>query len=285
MSSAKQTKNSTAASSNLLVDALNEAQAIVVGAGSGLSTAAGLTYSGERFETLFPDFIAAYGLSDMYSAGFFPFPSPEEKWAYWSRHVMANRYDQPSRKVYETLYRLLDGRHYFVVTTNVDHAFLLHNFNPHRFFAMQGDYGLWQCSVPCRQETWSNEDAVRDMVASQRDRSIPSNLIPVCPYCGAEAMMHLRIDHRFVHTEEWHAAARRYEDFLTSHAHDQVLFLEIGVGWNTPSLIKYPFWRATLENPRATYMSLNHEVPIPAEIAERSIAMSGDIAATLCDAI
>lgn len=265
----------------LLTGTLRRVDAVVVGAGSGLSTAAGLTYSGERFERLFPDFIAAYGLSDMYSAGFFPFPTPEERWAYWSRHVMANRYDQPSSAVYRTLRELVSEREHFVVTTNVDHAFLLNGFESDHLFAMQGDYGLFQCSAPCRQMTWSNEDQIRAMVAAQRHCRIPVELVPRCPNCGAEAMMHLRVDRRFVQDDDWHTAHKRYQRFLDEHRTARVLYLELGVGWNTPSLIKYPFWRLTYENRNAAFATLNTDASIPSEIADRSVAVVDDIAATL----
>lgn len=246
-----------------------------------MSAAAGLSYSGERFERLFPDFIARYGLTDMYSAGFFPFETPEEKWAYWSRHVLANRYNLAELGVYSTLRELVVGREYFILTTNVDHCFVLNDFDESRLFATQGDYGNFQCSLPCRQMTWSNEDAVRAMVAQQEDCRIPSELVPSCPNCGTEAMMHLRVDARFVQDDAWYAAAGRYQQFLTNHATGRVVYLELGVGWNTPTIIKQPFWQRTYANSDALFATLNTDVTIPSEIAQRSIGVSGDIAASL----
>lgn len=268
---------------NVVTSAVRAADAVVVGAGAGLSTAAGLEYGGARFQLLFGDFIAAYGLRDMYSAGFHPFETLEERWAYWSRHVMANRYDQPKREVYGQLLSLLSGSNYFVITTNVDSCFVLNGFDPDRVFAIQGDYGLFQCSIPCRAETWSNERAVRAMVAQQQAYRIPVDLLPRCPWCGAPAMMNLRIDNRFVQDRKWDESAARYTSFLAAHETGRALYLEIGVGWNTPSIIKYPFWQRVHANPEATYLTINPEVAVPTEIQPRTIALHMDAAALLAN--
>lgn len=264
-----------------LIATLERTEAVLIGAGSGLSAAAGLTYSGARFKRLFGDFIARYGLTDMYTAGFYPFPIATERWAYWSRHVLANRYDQPDLTVYQQLLNLMSEREYFVITTNVDHAFETTGFRPDRIFATQGDYGRFQCSVPCRQETWANEGAVRAMVAAQANCRIPTSLIPVCPWCGQEAMMHLRIDGRFVQDDEWYAAAHRYEEFVGRYGNGRILLLELGIGGNTPSIIKYPFWQLTASNPNAILATLDLRPAVPEAIAERTIAIGGDIATTL----
>lgn len=255
---------------------------MVVGAGSGLSASAGLTYSGPRFQAHFSDFIAKYRFTDMYSAGFYPYASPEEYWAYWSRHIYYNRYDQPPGGAYRLLLELLEGRDYFVITTNVDHCFQRAGFDKARLFYTQGDYGLWQCSVPCCQRTYDNESAVRRMVAEQRDMRVPSGLVPRCPMCGAPMSMNLRCDASFVEDGGWHAARLRYEDFLRRHAAGRVLYLELGVGGNTPVIIKYPFWQLTAQNPDAAYaaVSLDHAVA-PAAIAPRSICIRQDIAQVL----
>ena len=292
MSSTQSTNRSTAISSALtaesseairhLADAASQADAVVLGAGSGLSAAAGLSYSGPRFTRLFPDFIEEFGLRDMYSSGFYPFPTPEHRWAYWSRHIMANRYDEPILPLYQDLRAILNGlvdTDYFVITTNVDHAFARNGFDESLVFATQGDYGLWQCSVPCHAGTWSNESAVREMVERQRDLRIPSSLLPVCPRCGEPAAMNLRVDGTFVEDGHWHDAAERYRRFLSEHESDRVLYLEIGVGWNTPSLIKFPFWQRTYANSSATFATLNQEPEVPQQIEQRSIAVPGDIAA------
>ena len=252
--------------------ALAMADAVVVGAGAGLSTAAGYTYSGPRFSRLFGDFTARYGFSDMYSGGFYPYDTLEEHWAFWSRYVMCNRYDPIPGHVYQQLLDLLRDRDYFVLTTNVDHCFQRAGFDKQRLFYTQGDYGLFQCSRPCCQETWDNEDAIRAMVGQQSDLRIPSELVPHCPHCGAPATMNLRSDGTFVEDEGWHKAAARYSEFLRRHEGMRTLYLEIGVGGNTPGIIKYPCWQMTATNPRATYACVNlGEACAPRELERQSI--------------
>ena len=255
--------------------ALAEADAVVVGAGAGLSTAAGYTYSGPRFSRLFGDFAARYGFSDMYSGGFYPYDTLEEHWAFWSRYVMCNRYEPIPGHVYQQLLDLLCNRDYFVLTTNVDHCFQRASFDKQRLFYTQGDYGLFQCSRPCCQETWDNEDVIRAMVDQQSDLRIPSELVPHCPHCGAPATMNLRSDGTFVEDEGWHKAAARYSEFLRRHEGMRTLYLEIGVGGNTPGIIKYPFWQMTAANPRATYACINlGEACAPRELERQSILIN-----------
>ena len=262
--------------------ALKEAQAVVIGAGAGLSISAGFTMSGPRFYEHFQDFADAYGFQDMYSGGFYPFDTLEEYWAYWSRYIELNRYSPARYPVYERLLELVQGKDYFVITTNVDHQFQRAGFDHHRLFYMQGDYGLWQCSVPCHQKTYDNEAIVHEMVRSQTDLRIPSRLIPRCPRCGKPMSMNLRIDATLVEDPGWHAAARRYGEFLRRHAHKKTLFLELGVGLNTPGIIKYPFWQMTAQNPNAVYACLNlKDAAAPREIVERSICIQGDIGEAL----
>ena len=276
------TNNSFARQIERLGATLQDADAVLIGAGAGLSAAAGLTYSGERFQKHFADFAAKYGIRDMYSGGFYPFPSPEEHWAWWSRHILVNRYDVPAGKPYLDLLRLVQGRDYFVLTTNVDHQFQLAGFDKARLFYMQGDYGLWQCSKPCHQRTYGNEQAVRQMVSRQRNMRIPSELVPRCPVCGAPMAMNLRCDDTFVQDEGWYAARRRYEDFRKVHERSKILLLDLGVGFNTPGIIKLPFWRMTAENPKAIYACLNlGEAFCPDEIRGQSICMDCDVGSAL----
>lgn len=259
-----------------------EADAVVVGAGSGLSTASGMTYSGERFESNFADFIGRYGYRDMYTAGFYPYPTPEEFWAYWSRHIHLNRYAQDAGPAYRRLRDLMSGKDCFVITTNVDHCFQKAGFDELRLFCTQGDYGLWQCAKPCHQRTYDNEASVRRMVAEQRDMRIPSELIPRCPRCGGPMANNLRSDDTFVEDEAWHLAAGRYRDFLRGHEGARLLFLELGVGWNTPGIIKYPFQRMAAGNERAVYACVNlGEAAAPRELEGRSILVDGDIGEVL----
>jgi NAD-dependent SIR2 family protein deacetylase len=267
-----------------LREALDGADAVVVGAGAGLSTAAGLTYSGERFERLFGDFIKEYGIRDMYSGGFYPFATPEETWAWWSRHIWCNRYEPAPKDTYAKLLRLLDGKDFFVITTNVDHQFQLAGFPKDRLFYTQGDYGLWQCSEPCHSKTYDNYEAVKAMVERQRNMRVPSELVPRCPVCGKPMSMNLRADDSFVEDEGWHAAALRYQRYLEQHEGLRMLFLELGVGGNTPVIIKYPFWRHTYDNPQAIYACVNLGQVITArEIADRSILVDADIDVVLSD--
>lgn len=252
--------------------------AIVIGAGAGLSTSAGFTYTGERFAHYFPDFIGRYHFSDMYSGGFYPFDTLEEHWAYWSRYIFCNRYLDAPKPVYQELLSLVQDKDYFVLTTNVDHQFQKAGFDRHRLFYTQGDYGLWQCMEPCHQKTYDNEETVRQMVAGQRDMRIPTKLVPRCPVCGKPMTMNLRSDNTFVEDEGWHRAAGRYHDFLRRHDGLKVLFLELGVGANTPAIIKYPFWKMTYANPNAAYACINFgEAFAPPEIRGRSICINADI--------
>lgn len=262
--------------------ALDTADAVVIGAGAGLSASAGFAYTGERFDRYFSDFAQKYGFRDMYSGGFYPYGTPEEYWTYWSRYIMVNRYMDPPRPVYQDLLELVRGRDYFVLTTNVDHCFQKAGFDKKRLFYTQGDYGLWQCSKPCHQETYDNEAVVRQMWAEQRDMRVPSELIPRCPRCGRPMTMNLRSDDTFVEDAGWHSAAGRYSDFLRRHQNTAVLFLELGVGCNTPVIIKYPFWRMTAANPKATYACINlGEAVCPQEIEQWSICIEHDIGAAL----
>ena len=278
-----------------LKEKISEADAVVIGAGSGLSTSAGFVYSGERFKQYFSDFEEKYDFHDMYSGGFYSYDTLEEYWAYWSRYIYINRYMDAPKPVYDRLLELVKDKDYFVITTNVDHCFQKARFDKKRLFYTQGDYGLFQCSNPCCQETYDNEEAVRKMVlvqgceiaadgsliVSQKKKllsTIPSELIPVCSHCGRPLTMNLRSDDTFVEDEGWHRAAERYENFLRTRNNMKILFLELGVGYNTPGIIKYPFWQMTARNPKSMYACLNYdEAFAPDEIRKQSVCISGDI--------
>ena len=238
--------------------ALEEAEAVIIGAGAGLSASAGFVYTGERFQAYFSDFEEKYGFHDMYSGGFYPYKTLEEYWAYWSRYIYLNRYMDPPKPVYEDLLELIKDKDYFVLTTNVDHCFQKAGFEKERLFYTQGDYGLFQCSEPCCQETWDNEEIIGEMIRRQDHMTIPRNLVPHCPHCGKPLTMNLRADDTFVQDEGWYQASRRYSRFLTEHQDGKILFLELGVGYNTPVIIKYPFWQMTAKNPRAVYACVNY---------------------------
>lgn len=265
-----------------LKNALDSADAVVIGAGAGLSAAAGFDYGGERFHKYFADFEEKYGIRDMYSGGFYPYVSPEEYWAWWSRQILINRYDCPVGEVYKNLLSLIEGKDYFVLTTNVDHQFQRAGFDKKRLFYTQGDYGLFQCSTPCCMETVDNEAIIKQMAAEQKDIKIPSVLIPRCPHCGAPLTVNLRSDDKFVEDEGWHKAAERYETFLRTRSGLKILFLELGVGFNTPVIIKYPFWQMTAKNSNAVYACLNKgQAFCPQEIDRQSICIDADIAEVL----
>ncbi len=266
-----------------LKTALDEADAVIIGAGAGMSTSAGFTYSGERFDRYFSDFGEKYGFKDMYSGGFYPYPTPEEMWAYWSRYIFINRYMDAPKPVYEALLELVKDKDYFVITTNVDHCFQKAGFDKNRLFYTQGDYGLFQCSEPCQQVTYDNEKMIRGMYAKQSGMKIPSELIPKCPNCGKPLTMNLRSDDRFVEDEGWHKAAGRYDEFNKTHK-GKVLYLELGVGYNTPVIIKYPFWQRTFDNPQATYVCINFDEAVcPEQIEDKAILIEGDIGKVLED--
>ena len=282
------TKSTENISDNIekLKEKIRTADAVVIGAGAGLSTAAGFTYSGERFEKYFSDFRKKYGFEDMYSGGFYPYKTPVEYWAYWSRYIFVNRYQDAPKPIYEDLLKLVVDKDYFVITTNVDHCFQKAAFDKKRLFYTQGDYGLFQCSEPCCQETFDNEDIVLEMLKQQKDMKIPTELLPVCPHCGKPLTMNLRSDDKFVEDDGWHRATERYENFLRTRAGGKILFLELGVGYNTPVIIKYPFWQMTAKNPTATYACVNNGQAIcPPEIRHKSICINDDISNVINECI
>lgn len=266
----------------LLKEKIEAADAILIGAGAGLSASAGLTYSGERFNRYFADFRDKYGITDMYSGGFYPYKSLEEYWSWWSRHIYINRYDVEPGKPYRDLLTLVRDKDYFVLTTNVDHQFQLAGFDKKRLFYTQGDYGLWQCSEACHNKTYDNEDVVRKMVSEQNDMAIPTELIPKCPVCGAAMTMNLRCDDKFVQDKGWYNAYSCYDGFVRRHRDLDILFLELGVGANTPAIIKYPFWQMTAGNSNASYACLNLDMAVcPAEIESQAICINADIGTIL----
>lgn len=274
---------------------LQETDTIIIGAGAGLSTSAGFVYTGERFERYFQDFSEKYHFNDMYSGGFYPYNTLEEHWAYWSRYIYINRYMDAPKPVYNKLYELVKDKDYFVLTTNVDHCFQKAGFDKHRLFYTQGDYGLFQCSEPCHMTTYENENIIRKMVEAQGyvidengmlhlpegvapKMTVPSEFVPHCPKCGKPMSMNLRSDNTFVEDEGWHRASDRYADFLRRHQNMKVLFLEAAVGFNTPTIVKYSFWRMVHEWKDAVYVCLNYgEAYAPDEIKKKSICVNGDI--------
>lgn len=269
--------------SDILAEKIQNAEAIVLGAGAGLSASGGLLYHGERFLQYFSDFHEEYGINDIYSGGFYDFSTPEELWGWWSRHIYYNRHLPEALPVYKQLFALLEEKDYFILTTNVDHQFQKAGFQPERMFYTQGDYGRFQCSVPCRQETYDNEDSVRAMIEGQEGRFVPTALIPQCPHCGAPMSPHLRKDGSFVQDSHWYSASQRYQNFLEETQEKETLFLELGVGFNTPGIIKIPFLQQCHQREKSFFLSLNQDKwQIPSELKGKSLLLQGDIAQMIC---
>jgi len=283
---------------NLIAEKIREVDAIIIGAGAGLSTSAGFTYSGERFNKYFSDLEEKYGFHDMYSGSFYDYGSLEDMWAFWSRDIFINRYMDAPKSVYSDIFHLVKNKNYFVLTTNVDHCFQKAGFDKKRLFYTQGDYGLFQCSEPCHDKTYDNEQMVFDMLANQGYEicdgelivpegrilrtEIDSTYIPRCPKCGKPMSMNLRSDSTFVQDEGWEEAAERYSDFLEANKNERVLFIELGVGYNTPGIIKYPFWQYTYNWEDASYVCINKgQADVPSEIKLKSICVDADIAETI----
>lgn len=231
----------------------------------------------------------------MYSGGFYSFPNRETLWAWWARHIYFNRYIEPLKPVYRDLFSIIKDKEYFVITTNVDHQFQRAGFDKKRLFYTQGDYGLFQSVNPQNQKTYDNEEWVLKAIEVQGFKKntegffevpenkeilmkIPTDLIPKCPYDGSDVTMNLRADSSFVEDEGWHRASREYYNFLEKYKDKHILFLELGVGNNTPVIIKYPFWQMTMENKNSIYACINYkEAFCPEQIKDRSICIDGDI--------
>ena len=279
----------------ILQQKIKEADAVVIGAGAGLSTAAGFTYSGERFDRYFSDFAEKYHFSDMYSGGFYNYDTLEEYWGYWSRYIYVNRYMDAPTDLYDRLFALVKDKDYFVLTTNVDHCFQKAGFDKSRLFYTQGDYGLFQCSKPCHRGTYDNEELVKKMVVSQGyhieggkltvpegtqiRRTVPTELVPQCPKCGRPMSMNLRADNTFVQDAGWDAASKRYQKFMEDHRGQNVVFLELGVGYNTPGIIKYNFWQYAYNWRNAFYVCINKgDAYVPKEIENKAVGIDADLA-------
>lgn len=275
---------------------LEKADAVLIGGGAGLSAAAGIEYAGEGFRRAFADYIARYGFTDLYSSGFYAFPTEAERWARWARHVDYAALKPPAMPLYVQLLQLVREKEYFVITTNVDAQFEKAGFAPERLFAVQGDYREMQCARACHQKVYSNLDAVKRILETTHDLTIPESCVPRCPVCGGKMEMHLRVDEYFIEDEAWHRAARRYEKFLSDYGKKKLLLLEMGVGFNTPTIIRYPFEEITFLNPAALLVRMNQEdlspklpirgrtvnltEPMPAVVEQLLAGREADLSAT-----
>jgi len=259
-------------------ESLMNAKYILIGAGAGLSDAAGLKYSGKRFTDRFADFIIKYGMKDLYTSSFYPFETMEEKWAYWARHISLNRFETPVTDLYKKLYQIAKKKNYFVLTTNVEHQFWKAGFQDKRTFATQGDYGYIQCAVGCHDKLYDDEKLVADMLEQTKDCMIPSELVPKCPVCGGEMEVNLRKDQYFVQDEAWCIACNNYNSFIEDLQGKAVVFMELGVGFNTPGIIRYPFEKMTYENSNAALIRINRDYPNgSAENKDKTITFNEDM--------
>ena len=269
------------------VNLIKDADTVIIGAGAGASTAAGIEYGGKRFREKFHEFIMKYGghyMTDMYAAGFYPFPSEEAKWGYWSKHALINRFDPPALPLYKELYDIVKDKEYFVLTTNVDHQFYKAGFADERIFATQGDYGKIQCQRGCHPKTYDAKELFQKMDAARKDCLIPSELVPKCPVCGGNMAMNLRCDNYFVEDEAWHEAADRYADFLEQHQSEKVVLIELGVGFNTPIIIRFPFEKMVRENASYSLIRLNKdEAVVPESFGKRAVGIGGDMTHAITD--
>lgn len=264
---------------SLAAEKLREADAIVIGAGAGLSAAAGLDYSGDGFNKEFADYIKKYHFPDLYSSSFYEFPTEEERWARWARHIDYIRFRPGEMPLYMELYDLVKDRNYFVITTNVDAQFRKAGFNPDKVFEVQGDYGLMQCAVGCHPKLYSDKNTVENILKHSHDMTVASEYVPVCPVCGGNMDVHVRKNRYFVQDEAWYAAANRYEAFINRYVESgKVVLFELGIGYNTPSIIRYPFQQITYRNTQATLIRFNADYPHgPKETASQTIAFTEDM--------
>ncbi|MFQ9515035.1 MAG: Sir2 silent information regulator family NAD-dependent deacetylase [Eubacterium sp.] len=263
---------------------IKEADYILIGAGAGLSAAAGLTYGGKRFTDNFPEFIEKYGMTDMYSAGFYPFPSEEARWGYWSKHVYVNRISPKALPLYRKLFDLVKDKKYFVLTTNADHQFYKSDFGEDKIFATQGDYGLIQCMRGCHPKTYDDIEMMKQMHQARKDCLIPAYMVPRCPICGGPMNMNLRCDQFFVEDEAWHEAERHFGEFLDQCENKRTVLLELGIGFNTPTIIRFPFEKLAQKNDNMTLIRLNlNEAIVPESLGNRAIGINADMERSVTD--
>ena len=257
--------------------AIKQADYIIIGAGAGLSTAAGLLYSGGKFEKDFKEFIEKYHFDNLYSASFYEFKTQEEKWAFFAKMIKLNRYNEKPLKLYQELYEIVKNKEYFVLSTNVDGQFYNSGFDKDKVFEVQGDYEYLQCKNACHNKLYNNRDLVEKWLQNTKDCEISSNLIMKCPVCGGNMDMNLRKDANFVQDENWYIQSEKYEDFLSRSKGKNVVLLEIGVGFNTPGIIRFPFEQMTANNVKTTLIRLNKDYPNPMlEIENKPISFDED---------
>ena len=241
-------------------EAIKDAEYIIIGAGAGLSTAAGLEYGGQRFIDNFSDYISKYQMTDMYTAGFYPFETLEEKWGYWSKHIYINDVGAEGTRLYEKLHELVKDKQYFVITTNVDNQFTKSGFPSNKVYATQGSYNYFQCSKACHDSLYKNTGIIKEMVDNiDEELKIPGDMVPYCPKCGEPLDTNLRKDSYFVEDVYWHKQKEAYQKFLNEAKNHKTVLLEFGVGFNTPAIIRFPFESMTEKMPEWTLVRFNLE--------------------------
>ena len=270
---------------DLLRQAIKEADNIIIGAGSGLSTAAGIDYAGEDFRREFAPWIERYGITDLYTSSFYPFETEEEKWAYWAKHIWFSRYRTGATDLYKLLYSIFNSQfsifNLFVVTTNVDGQFELAGFPKERIFATQGDYCYFQPASGTPKTLIDNREWVMRVLPMIKDCSISTEMIPTMPD-GAPVAMNLRVDESFVEDFHWHQQAKRYTDFVQQASQGNLLLLEFGIGYNTPGIIRLPFEQMAQKFPNTTLVRFNRDNPEPyIQELPRFVAFTEDIATIL----
>jgi NAD-dependent SIR2 family protein deacetylase len=261
---------SLAIKASIIKTAIVKTDLIIVGAGSGLSTAAGLVYDDPKtFTAWFPSYREHYGLHTINEASFYQFPSPEEYYAYWSRFISKVRYKYPAGKPYFDLYRILENKDYFILTTNTDGQFLKSGFDPEKICTPQGDYAFFQCSRPCNGKVYHNEEMIEKILSQigNNDFAIKTEDIPRCPDCGSMLVPNIRTAANFVE-EPWIKNYMEINNLLSAHKGKNILLLELGVGYNTPNIIRFPFELLTLQRKNTELIRIS--------LAAERISLVGD---------
>lgn len=261
---------------------IKNADAILIGAGAGLSSSAGIDYSKYSFSKNFPELVKAYGMTDMYTSSFYDFDSEEERWSYWAKHINYSFIAPPPLKTYKELYELVKNKNYFVITTNVDGQFEKSGFDKTRVFEVQGSYGKMQCSVGCHNRVYDNTKLVKKMLECKDNLKIDKELIPKCPVCGKNMEINIRKDSFFIEDDNWHYLNDNYEKFIKNNIDKKMILIELGVGFNTPGIIRYPFDQLAYKYDNVTLIRINNKYP---EILLKSKGKSISIAEDCTEAI
>ncbi|WP_029608954.1 deacetylase SIR2 [Mycoplasma simbae] len=266
-----------------LYNLIEQAEAIVLGIGSGMTSADGIGYTGARFEANFKDFIDEFKFLDMLQASVYHFDNIQNYWAFHSRFMELNYFDQPASESFLKLKEFLANKNYFIITTNSDNALEAAEFDEDKIFYIQGKYNLLQCSQMCHNRRYSNDDAVRKMIAEQKNMKVDLDIIPRCPECNDFLEVNKRLKGKgMVEDERFFGEKAKYEYFIEQNKDKKILFWEIGVGYSTPMLIKHPFWEMTQKYQNAHYLAMNNKsYRLPAELKPKTTVWTQDIKETI----